>query len=326
MRLRWKAWTGASRTGIPPLLARYIGTSEDWPELHRRTQNIQQHPVERFAGQLWGNKRMVEDPTDLLRARASLDGNKAPSWPPGFQQVSGVYHPISADQSVSLLWGEQLGFQKRCSRGIISVPPSLLKTSPSLKSGLGGNAVCLAYGILARNKGLEPGTLICNLRAKNSFREFEESGLWPHPAKTLRGYYYSEFNRTFSLLGSSYVTAATELAILLADKDYASIDGWLNLNFEHQDLSFNLEAHSLGASDEDLRRLYRGQYAVMLASLCLYRKGTWIRPEITVFDAVCKFEGVEQPTWAASPEIEVRRQRELDEHGPELRRIVDAVI
>ncbi|KAJ5670955.1 hypothetical protein N7507_000082 [Penicillium longicatenatum] len=326
LSIRWKAWTGPSRTGIPPTSAKYIGTSEDWVALARKS-NIQQHPVEKFAGSfLLRDSRILQDPTDLLRATVALDQDKIPPWSTGSRQVSGVYHPIVENQSVSLLWGEHLGFQRRCSRGIISVPPNLLKTSPLLKSGLSGNAVCLAYGILARNKGLEPASLICNLRTKNSFREFEESGHWPHPAKTLRGYYFSEFNRTFSLLGPSYVTAATELAILLADTSPALIGHWLDLHLEHQDLLFNRELHALGASEEDLRRIYRGHYAAMLVSLCLYRKGVRIRPEITVFDAVCKFEGIEQPFWAGSTEMEARRQWELDEYGPELQQLVAAVI
>ncbi|KAJ5914956.1 hypothetical protein N7504_003839 [Penicillium tannophilum] len=326
LSIRWKAWTGPSRTGIPPLTARYIGTSEDWTAL-AQTHNVQQHPVERFAGSfLLRDNRILQDPTDLLRTKVTIDQSKIPPWPTGSQQISSVYHPMVENQSVSLLWGEHLGFQRRCSRGIISVPPNLLKTSPSLKSGLSGNAVCLAYGILARNKGLEPTTLICNLQTKNSFREFEESGHWPHPAKTLRGYYYSEFNRTFSLLGPSYVTAATELAILLADTNTALIGGWLDSHFEHQDLLLNREVHALGANEEDLRRIYRGHYATMLISLCLYRKGVRIRPEITVFDAVCKVEGIEQPVWAGSTEMEARRRWELDEYGPELQHLVAAVI
>lgn len=325
--LRWKAWTGPSRTGIPPNMARYIGTSEDWAALLVRTGRVRQHPVEKFAGLLFlKSKRIVEDPTDLLRTRVALDQGKLPPWTPHPQERSGVYHPILEDQSVSLIWGEELGFRKRCSRGIISVPPNLLKTSPSLKSGLSGNAVCLTYGILARNKGLQPATLICNLGVKNSFSVFEEGGLWPNPAKTLRGYYYSEFNRAFYLLGQPYVMAATELAILLADTEPALIDGWLNSHFEHQDLLFNREVCALGASDEDLRRVYRGQYAAMLVSLCLYHKGIRIRPEITVFDAVCKFEHTERPFWAVSDVMEARRQRELAEYRPELQRLVDAVI
>ncbi|KAJ5526390.1 hypothetical protein N7494_013040 [Penicillium frequentans] len=326
LSIRWKAWTGPSRTGIPSVTARYIGTSEDWIAL-AQTDNVQQHPVERFAGSfMLRDNRILQDPTDLLRTKVTIDQDKIPPWPKGSQQMSSVYHPINENQTVSLLWGEHLGFQRRCSRGIISVPPNMLKTSPLLKSGLSGNAVCLAYGILARNKGLEPATLICNLQTKNTFREFEESGHWPHPAKTLRGYYYSEFSRTFSLLGPSYVTAATELAILLADTNTALIGGWLDSHFEHQDLLLNREVHALGANEEDLRRIYRGHYATMLISLCLYRKGVRIRPEITVFDAVCKLEGIEQPVWAGSTEMEARRQWELDEYGPELQHLVAAVI
>ena len=323
--LRWKAWTGPSRTGIPPAIARYIGNSEDWDSLVAFASNIQQHPVERFAGSFI-RSGIVEDPTDLLRARAVLDQKRNFSWSPQSKEMSGVYQPIVSNHSVSILWGEHIGFQRRCSRGIISVPPNLLNARPVLKSGLSGNAICLAYGILARNKGLEPASLICNLGIKDSFRVFEEGGLWPHPAKTLRGFYYRELNQAFSLLGHSYVTAATELALLLADSNPALIGDWLDSNLEHQDLLFNHEVHAMGASQEDLKRIYRGHYGAMLVSLSLYHKGIQIRPEITVFDAVCKLEGAELPFWAVSDAMAARRQRELNTYGPTLQRLVGAVI
>jgi hypothetical protein len=325
LRLRWKAWSGPSRTGISPAMVTYIGNSGDWAALLASAGSIQQHPVERFAGSFL-RKRIVEDPTDLLRKRAALDLEGSSLWIPQSQERSGVYQPIVNDQSVSLLWGEHLGFQRRCSRGIISIPPNLLTVSPTLESGLSGTAVCLAYGILARNKGLEPATLICNLKAKNSFRTWEESSLWPHPAKTLRSFYYAECNRAFSLLGESYVTAATELALLLADLDASLIGDWLDSRFEHQDLAFNLEAHALGASQEDLRRIYRGHYAAMLISLSLYHKGIRMRPEITVFDAVCKVENAPLPFWAISNEMKARREGELSAYGPSLQHLIGAVV
>ncbi|KAH0536654.1 hypothetical protein FGG08_006480 [Glutinoglossum americanum] len=327
LRLRWKSWSGPSRTGIPPAMVTYIGDSGDWAALLASAGYIQQHPVERFAGfSLCKSKGRVEDPTDLLRSRVHLDQVGSSLWIPQSQERLGVYQPIVSDQSASLLWGEHLGFQRRCSRGVISIPPNLLMSSPTLKSGLMGNAVCLAYGILARNKGLEPATLICNLKAKGSFRVWEECGCWPHPAKTLRTFYYAEFNQAFSLLGESYVTAATELAVLLADIDPALISEWLDSRFEHQDLAFNLDAHALGASQEDLQRIYRGHYAAMLISLSGYRKGTRVRPELTVFDAVCRLENAPLPSWASSDGMNARREGELDAYGPSLEHLIDSII
>jgi hypothetical protein len=124
-------------------------------------------------------------------------------------------------------------------------------------------------------------------------------------------------------LGESYVTAATELAVLLADLDPGE---WLDSRLEHQDLAFNLEAHALGASREDLRRIYRGHYAAMLISLSGYRRGIRMRPELAVFDAVCKLESAPLPFWASSYGMNARRERELDAYGPSLERLIDSAI
>jgi hypothetical protein len=340
VRLRWKVWTGPSRTGITPSMGVYIGGAEDWASLARQA-SLQRRSIERSSGSLFNGrgKAIIEDPTDLLRARAVLDQGGRRQWAPQSLEKAGVFQPTAGNQSVSLLWGEHLGFRRRCSCGIISVPPNLLRVSPSLESGLDGQAICLAYGILARNKGLDPATLICNLgkaqrkgnnsinsKASNSFRTFEEGGLWPHPAKTLRGFYHAEFNRTFSLLGDSYVTAATELALLLADAHPSMISAWLDLRLEHQDLLLNHQAHALGASADELHRLYRGHYAAMLVSLSLFRGGIYIRPELTVFDAVCRLEGVGLPAWALSSDMVARRRGEQEAYGLGLQRLVDAVI
>jgi hypothetical protein len=326
--LRWKAWTGPSRTGIPEALAQYIGDSGDWIALRDSVRATQLNPVERFSSLVFRKTDgIIEDPTDLLRERSRLDQRFGISWSPQSQDKVGVFQPMSKDAPVSLLWGENLGFHRRCSRGIISVSLNLLTASPSIGPGFRGNSVCLAYGILARNKGPNPAKLLCNLKDKNTLREFEEASiLWPRPAKTLRSHYYSEFEGTFALLGPSYVSAATELALLLEDSPPAMIASWLDSQFEHQDLAFNLKAYAAGASSTDLERLYRGHYATMLVSLSAYRVGCQIRPELTVFDAICAAEGVATPLWASSDDMLIRRQRELLEYGPALLALVNAII
>jgi hypothetical protein len=54
-------------------------------------------------------------------------------------------------------------------------------------------------------------------------------------------FYYSELNYTFSLLGSLYVTTATEPALLLADSDSAVEVEWFDFYFKFQDLELNLQ-------------------------------------------------------------------------------------
>lgn len=326
LHTRQKAWCGPSRTGIPQEVSTYIGDAEDWKWLAKHASQIRPHSVERLAQSLYTNQRIPQDPTDLLRSRAEMDRIEGTKWVPASTERRGVYQNGQDNDSISLLWGEHLGFQERCSRGIISIPPNLLSTTPKLKSGLCGKAVCLAFGIMARNKGPDPRSLVCNLKAKNSFRTWEEAGIWPHPAKTLRSFYYAEFEKAFSLLGDAYVTAVTELALLLADLDFNMVDVWLDKQFEHQDLAFNLQAHACGANQEDLVRLYRGHYAAMLISLSLVHRRASVRPEVTVFDAVCKLDNVKVPDWAYSGQIEGRRQAERHEYGASLQNLISAII
>ncbi|OCK95660.1 uncharacterized protein K441DRAFT_71037 [Cenococcum geophilum 1.58] len=328
LRLRWKAWTGPSRTGIGPSFSKLIGDEDDWIDLNCA---IGLHPIEKFTrvvpslpGSFSG---IVADPTDLLRASVAAVGNGSLVTPRS-KFKAGVYQPSSDDESISLLWGEHLGFRRRCSRGIISVPGNLLEYRPTFDSGRDGRAICLAYGILARNKGLEPWNLVCNLNLKSSFRDFEENSVqWPRPAKTLRGVYRAEFERTFSLLGNAYVTAATELALLLADTSDDLVEDWLDGMMEHQDLSLNHHIAALGASGEDLARLYKGQYAIMLVSLSTHKRGIRLRPELLVYDALCQLEDVgNKSRWVSATAIIDRRGQELAQLGKTGQRLISAII
>ena len=324
-KLRWQVWLGPSRTGIPPTFARYVGDQEDWEALESSLATRQSHPVEAFVEYVSPFKvGVTSDPTDLLKARAADNDN---SWIPKSGERQFVYGPSQLDQSVSLLWGECSGFRARCSRGIIGVPRALLKVWPRLGQGVDGRPICLAHGILARNKGLEPASLVCNLEKKLSFRTFEEnSAFWPRPSKTLRGLYREEFTRTFSLLGDSYVSAATELALLLADVPAPLIEDWLRGRMEHQDLELNRKAADSGASLQDLARLYRGHYAAMLVSLSLHRRGLRLRPELLVYDALCASEGVEKSAWAREAWAAQRKADELEQCGSCVMALIDAIV
>jgi hypothetical protein len=332
LHLRWKAWTGASRTGIGPLFSKLVGDENDWVDLNCTIRIPPQHPVEKFTLVVPSLSRrftvsgIVTDPTDLLRASVAATNGIIVTRTSKFK--AGAYQPWSDDESVSLLWGEHLGFQRRCSRGIISISASLLEYRPTFASGRDGKAICLAYGILARNKGLEPWNLVCNLGLKSSFRDFEEnSAQWPRPAKTLRGVYRAEFERTFSLLGDAFVTAATELALLLADTSDELVEDWLDGMMEHQDLGLNHDVAALGASREDLARLYKGQYATMLVSLSTHKRGIRLRPELLVYDALCRVEDVgNRSRWVSATAIVNRRGQELAQLGETGQRLISAII
>jgi len=330
LRLRWKAWTGPSRTGIESTFSKFIGDEDDWANISHALGVRPQHPVEKFSQvlpSLSGFRGIEADPTDLLKASVAA-ATKGSLVTPRSKFKAGAYHPVSDDKSVSLLWGEHLGFQRRCSRGIISVPGSLLNFRPTFDYGRDGRAVCLTYGILARNKGLEPWNLVCNLDRSGSLRMFEENSIqWPRPSKTLRNVYRAEFAGTFSLLGDAYVTAATELALLLADTSDELIEDWLDGMMEHQDLRLNRQVSALGASGEDLNRLYKGQYAAMLVSLGTHERGIRLRPELLVYDALCQLEGVEiRDRWVSATAIIDRRVQELAHLGSKGQRLILAII
>lgn len=328
LRLRWMAWSGDSRTGIPAPLTRYIGDLEDWENMSKSGAKIEMHPVDQFSFEIFSPRaRLGYDPTDLLRVRWTLDqvAGSSQIMPPPAHNKAGLYHPISHGQSVSLKWGEDLGFRRRCSRGIISVPPNLLTSWPTLRSGLSGEALCLACGILSRNKGLQPTALVCNLESKSSFRQWEECQ-FPHPAKTLRTFYRREVDKVFGGLGSSYVTAGTELALLLAGLKYRYIELWLRQGLEHQDLELNHLVASLGANNDELETLYRGQYASMLISLAFAEHRPSIRPEISVFSALCSQENLPTPKWWLSSAIQMRRKAEEEAYGPVLQTMINAII
>ena len=327
-RLRWKAWTGPSRTGIPPALAGYLGSIEDWTVLEASMSPIAPHPVEKFVTVATAsNAGIATDPTDLLKARARADNEHETLWVPRTDDKPFVYRPTASDQSVSLLWGEISGFQARCSRGIIAIPRTLLTSDPTMRGGLNGRPLCLAYAIVGRNKGLEPASLICSLERKASFRLFEENSLfWPRPAKTLRSRYREEIALTFSILGAPFVTAVTELALLMADVPAPLMEDWLNGCMEHQDIALNRQAAENGALPADLERLYRGHYAAMLVSLSLHQRGLRLRPELLIYDAVCAVEGVQRPDWAAAPWAAQRRKQEVEQCGSNVTGLIGAVV
>ena len=329
VKARWKAWTGPSRTGIPFRLVRYLGDQQDWKSMRASCTDIQLHPVERVVALLPPyNGAIAEDPTDILNARAMSDEELDAVWVPRSDVKTGMYQPVEPDQPVSLLWGEHLGFKARCSRGIISVPRNLLTYQPVLQNGIDGRPLCLAHAILARNKGLAPATLVCNIQSKGSYRAFEENSVfWPRPAKTYRSLYRAEISRSFSGLGSAYITAATELALLLADAGYGLISDWLDGHMEQQDLELNNFVASKDASHAELDILYRGSYAAMLVSLSLHRLGVRVRPEITIFKALWQQEGHGAlPHWLLLDEMVERDHEETRVLGESGRRLMEAVV
>lgn len=187
--------------------------------------------------------------------------------------------------------------------------------------------MCLAHGILGRNKGLAPKTFILGLDIKTLE---EKSVQWPRPSKVLRNYFKEEMESAYDTLLKNYVDAATELALLLADSGHALTADWLAARMEQQDLALNNQVARLGASDDDLQLLYQLSYAAMLVSLSAHRKGRKYRPEMKLFIAYwIKYKGGVNslPTWTTSNEMKERlSQEESDLGGTDLNALIDAVL
>ncbi|KIK53370.1 hypothetical protein GYMLUDRAFT_179039 [Collybiopsis luxurians FD-317 M1] len=335
-RNRWLAWTGPSRTGIDGTLVPYVGGPQNWRNLDQHVHVMQRHPVDRQLAWLYRRNRsklIISDPTDLLKTFHALHTKSSNSLdqPSIIKASSSSIFKMAWIQkslsSASLLWGAKLGFRPRVSRGILSAPHRLLTANPRTADDHDGRALCLAHGILARNKGLDPKSFILQLDTK----KLEEKCVqWPRPTKVLRSYYSKEMQAMYGGLGDSYVKCATELALLLADTHPNVIRDWLEANLEHQDIGLNRTAAELGASDDDLQILYRLSYAAMLVSLSSHAYGHHLRPEMAIFQAyVTHVEARPSglPTWAIGKEMQSRLQQEQKvDPRSDLNLLIEAVL
>lgn len=95
---------------------------------------------------------------------------------------------------------------------------------------------------------------------------------------------------------------------------------------EHQDLNLDNKIATLGATGEELPRLYRGHHAAMLTSLSLHRLGIRIRPELTVFKVICRLEGVTEPQWLSDPSIVAVTEQESFVLGEKGALLVEALV
>ncbi|KAG5927416.1 hypothetical protein E4U42_002288 [Claviceps africana] len=101
-------------------------------------------------------KGLWEDPTAVLEKFG--EDKDAYRWPK--LDAPCVYDDGDiGDGDISLRWGEDQGFRRRVSRAINAMPAGLLTSYPTTTDGYKGEGLCLAYGILGRNKGLRPNEL-----------------------------------------------------------------------------------------------------------------------------------------------------------------------
>ena len=320
---RWLAWTGSSRTTIAASKAAFCGDRSQWENLSKEPHisNIKQTPSDWYGWRLWPAKGLYHDPTDLLR-NVKADQNKS-LLKDDDGRLSFTYHSgDDAPQDVSLLWGEEQGFRRRVSRATSSMPSGLLKSRPFTIDGYVGDGLCLAMGILGRNKGLKPANLVFDT-SKKVATSMENFGTWaPRPNKVLRSYYSKALEEQYGGLGAAYVGAATELALLMMDVPPAAVSAWLRAGLEHQSIEWNRELASVASQNRnaELKAHYESSYVSMIISLN-YMDGRMetsaderlvSRPDIICTGLLLKARDQPEPLWWNNSSLADARKTQID--------------
>ena len=313
---RWLAWTGPSRTSIFGVYRDLCGDAPQWTRLYKEHANRKMPtpaPSDIWGPALFPPAGLSHDPTAILETWGEDKGT--------FRYAAGDYPCVYddggiGDGRVSLKWGEDEGFRSRASRAVNAMPIGLLKSRPSTMDGYNGEGLCLAFGILGRNKGLRPTQLrfdasdawkrnrgIERTKSDHPLRtELEDSSSWaPRPNKVMRSYYSRTVNEQYGTFPADFTAAATELALILLDIRQKELRIWLNERFEQQamDVIHYLSGRrhailDIRAPDAQLRTLYRASYTAMIISLnYLLPSGratinnnsarTAVRPDLTCF-------------------------------------------
>ncbi len=160
---RWLAWTGSSRTTIDYSCGGVCGDARHWQSIAdvKSGARMVAAPSDHWGWAIRAPPGLWQDPTALLTRLGEKKTNILfdSKWPLGPCVFDDGLHSDSTGQ-VSLLWGEDQGFRRRVSRGVNSMPQGLLKSRPFTVDGYNGEGLCLAMGILGRNKGQAPRTLV----------------------------------------------------------------------------------------------------------------------------------------------------------------------
>ena len=339
IELRWLSWTGPSRTGISSTFGKYCRERSDWIKIQNipRLENIIPAPSDEWGWAINPPKAIWEDPTALLQG---LNENVISRVVSTDGQLGRCVYDDGYDRGqVSLLWSENEGFRRRVSRAISSVPDGLLHSVPSTYNGFHGKGLCLAMGILGRNKGLAPFQLVFDIHDRRKtergvFRsdpkykvttELEATSVWfPRPNKVMRSFYQKSMEEQYSGIGAEFVSVAVELALILLDCPPAAAKIWLDQNLEQQSIELNRRMSnrpegSIGtlASREQLQTLYRASYTSMIISLNYFdqtqhNSGSVRRPDLTCFALLWLAEGGDAPAWWGEEWVQKRLKEEAN--------------
>lgn len=299
---RWQAWTGHSRTAIKASFADMVGNKAHWLKIAAVAGKSKGSIIVLAPSDEWGltlNKPpgLWQDPTALLtrlgEGRTGLAFSKGGDWPLGPCVYDDGLHEVRG--SVSLLWGEHIGFRKRVTRAVNSMPIGLLQARPFTTDGYNGDGLCLALGILGRTKGLDPRSYVfdyqdelkqsCGITRDRSglkiSAELENTSTWsPRPNKVMRSYYKKAIDEQFWELSDSFCGAATELALVLLDCTPQALRNWLREGLDQQSMEVNHLMSQrptplpfnpdLTATPVELQTLYRASFTSMIISLNYY--------------------------------------------------------
>ncbi|KAK4613804.1 hypothetical protein CLAFUW4_09567 [Fulvia fulva] len=335
--VRWHAWTGDSRTTVKRQFISFCGDAALWKQLYRRFRDkisrLQPTPSDYYGWRLWSAQGLLIDPTDLFRVLKDPDVafEDAEKHPPPV----GIYQSADANSvTVSLRWGRDQDFSRRVSRAIASMPLCLLRSSPTTAEGYDGRGLTTAMGILGRNKGLQPWKLVFKATSGTT-SDMENLSTWaPRPAKVLRSFYSQTMDTQYQGLGQEYVSAAVELALLMADMPSAAVIQWLSLGLEHQSLSMNhwLANTALATATPDERNAtlsahYESSYVSMIISLnamrmapkaddMMYAQET-CRPDLICTALLMKARGLPEPSWWRNSDARDLVTKEMDSLSPD---------
>lgn len=334
IRTRWLAWTGDSRTSIPRHQASLCGGNKDWRRLiaanSPKLSELRVTPSDYYGWRLLPASGIEYDPTDILNN--SNTETQISLSDPEAKLETGIY--ADGDpyyNKVSLRWGRKQEFRRRVSRAVSSMPLGLLKSFPVTVDGYDGKGLTTAMGILGRNKGPKPRELVFKMDTEVS-SHMENFSTWrPRPAKVLRSFYHKTLSAQYGGLGSEFVSAAVELALLLADVPYWAVDKWLEAGLEHQSMETNQDLakeylHHATSEERNaaLRAHYRSSYVSMIISLnCMdtreeshHEKGNALcRPDLLCLGLLLKAQGHPEPKWWNLESVKARRTGQIEHLG-----------
>jgi len=176
------------------------------------------------------------------------------------------------------------------------MPVGLLASKPLTPDGYNGEGLCLAFGLLGRNKGLRPAQCVFDLddtfkstrgvtrnRAHTKISaELENGSSWsPRPNKVMRSYYAKAIDQQFGGLPPDFLNVGTEMALIFLDIPATPLQTWFQHNLDQQSLQLNKLMSGRPtppvprpkATPEQLSTLYRASYTSMVISLNYFASG-----------------------------------------------------